>query len=146
MFQFYLLSGILGGPNQQLVEDISKYVKIKYDIIDCFDQDPGFTAKVTFTNTGSRDITGKDFEIYFNNIRMIEFDKIRPHGTDFGDSGLVVHHVNGVLFKLVPKDDFDGFKTSSAVEAEFVSEAWMVGHLRNCWRHHHMLSRCRTLM
>ncbi|ELU16939.1 hypothetical protein CAPTEDRAFT_219964 [Capitella teleta] len=121
-------SGLLALSNNDAIDYLAENLKVKYDVIDNMNIDDGFSAKVTLTNTGDRDIMEKDWELYFNNIRMIEPDKIHPNGIEFGSSGLMVHHVNGVLFKLVPKADFGGFKKSTPVEAVFTSSAWMVAY------------------
>lgn len=99
-------------------------LKIVYEVIDSQTNADKYTAKVTFTNVGNQDITDKQWEIYMNNIRMIE--SARPHGTKFGESGLIVHHVNGVLFKLVPGEEFQGFKMNQPLEATFEAAHWMV--------------------
>lgn len=81
---------------------------------------------MNFTNSGSQSIGNGNWAIYFHHIRMIERQKISPNGTMLGNSGLRVHHYNGVLFWLEPTAEFLGLSPGQTLKIQFIASDWTV--------------------
>ena len=87
---------------------------------------PGFTfdAKITLTNEGTDPISKGDWEIYFYHIRFLAGLRNKPIGIEVGT--VRFYHVNGVLYKFTPEEDFEDLTSGKSMEITFEGENWLV--------------------
>ena len=117
------------SADQDVVDYLSKYLKITYSVIDNFANEwRSFSGELRFTNEGPRnfDSKDKDWTLYFSSIRVMESDSIHPNGTELGTSGLSVYHINGYLHKLAPNEKFKGFVRMEPMVVPFKAKHWIV--------------------
>ena len=122
----YLVSTI---HTQDVVDYLATHLHLQYDVITNEPVDGQFQGKLTFTNTGSDDVSDTTWEIYFCSIRLFEETVLRESdamGVELGDVGIQVFHVDGCLHKLAPTSDFTGFPAGEAVELPFKASHWTV--------------------
>ncbi|GAB2935941.1 beta-N-acetylhexosaminidase [Hafnia psychrotolerans] len=128
-----LMGGMLGGAgsamaDQQLVDQLSQ-LKVNYALQDNQAGEHGThcsvlgadwaacnTATIALTNAGE-EIKGKDWAIYFHNIRRI---------LDVDNDQFTITHITGDLHKLEPTDKFTGFAANQTVSIPIVGEYWQL--------------------
>ena len=82
-----------------------------------------------FFLTGPREVSERDWEIYFCSIRIVQWDTLveGPEvGEELGDCGIEVYHVDGCLHKLVPLNNFQGFRPNETIVMPFTAGDWCV--------------------
>ncbi|WP_291947186.1 family 20 glycosylhydrolase [Chitinophaga sp.] len=77
-----------------------------------------FLSSFTFINTGNKPFPAKNWQLYFNFVRMV-----KP-GQQL--NGVTIEHVNGDLFRVVPGPDFKGIAPGDSLKVNFSSEAWAI--------------------
>jgi len=77
-----------------------------------------FLSSFTFINTGNKPFPAKNWQLYFNFVRMV-----KP-GQQL--NGVTIEHVNGDLFRVVPNADFKGIAPGDSLKVNFSSEAWAI--------------------
>ncbi len=126
--------GLLGmsgmaQADQQLVDRISSQVKVNYAVTDNRGAENGVNcaalgadwascnqAVISLTNDGNA-IEGKDWAIYFHNIRQI---------LKSGNDQFKITFITGDLHKIEPTDKFKGFAAGERVEIPIVGEYWQL--------------------
>lgn len=112
---------------EPIVPYIGDNLQIKYKAVENnYNGDTVSLIEMNFTNSGSQSIGNGNWAIYFHHIRMIERQKISPNGTMLGNSGLRVHHYNGVLFWLEPTAEFLGLSPGQTLKIQFIASDWTV--------------------
>ncbi|ACY85446.1 beta-N-acetylhexosaminidase [Edwardsiella piscicida] len=122
------VSGV-AQADQQLVDSISSQVKVNYAVTDNRGAENGVNcaalgadwascnqAVISLTNDGSA-IEGKDWAIYFHNIRQI---------LKSGNDQFKITFVTGDLHKIEPTDKFKGFAAGERIEIPIVGEYWQL--------------------
>ncbi len=108
----------LSAQSQSTIFD-AKNIKVQWEVIENSHQNKSqFQSAFTFTNTGKTDLPKQGWTLYFNFVRTVD-----PASTT---GGVTIERVNGDLFRLFPKADFQGIKAGNSLRVEFVSSDWVV--------------------
>ncbi|XP_061190279.1 uncharacterized protein LOC133198156 [Saccostrea echinata] len=112
--------------DQHLVDYIAGNLHIRYDVTSNLVNDwQNFTAKITMKNTGTRDISLGNWEIYFFSIRLIQPNDFPfQHGYLLQDCNMKVYHAGGSLFKLTPAGREFSLKSKGNLACTIVAKYW----------------------
>jgi hexosaminidase len=94
------------------------HIGLRWEVVTNHFNGDTFRAALTITNHGEERLPGAGWAIYFNSCR-----KPMP-GSETG--GVVIEHVNGDLFKLVPGPHFGSLAPGVSREIGYVGNLWSV--------------------
>jgi hexosaminidase len=129
MFQHDLIFLGFVASDQELVDNLARYLNIQYDVLDNFANTwKTFDGQLTFTNKGPDIPAGdsKPWSLFFCHVRFMEPDRIRPNGAELGTTGLKVFHVNGCLHKIEPTSTFLGIVRDVPLYIPFRASDWEI--------------------
>ncbi|MBV7533851.1 family 20 glycosylhydrolase [Chitinophaga sp. sic0106] len=103
---------------QQTPYDLSR-LKSSWEVVENnYQGKMQFLSSFTFINNGSNPFPSKDWQLYFNFVRMIKPGQQLP--------GVKLEHVNGDLYRLSPTAEFKGIAPGDSIKVNFASDAWAV--------------------
>lgn len=110
-----------------MVPYIGDNLQIKYKVIENNYEDAiAFLAEMNFINSGDQWIRNGNWTIYLSHIRMVDRENIRANGTLLGNSGLRLHHYNGVLFWIEPISEFEGIGPGQTLTFQYIGSDWTI--------------------
>ncbi|NIG56872.1 family 20 glycosylhydrolase [Chitinophaga sp. Cy-1792] len=77
-----------------------------------------FLSSFTFINTGNKPFPTKDWQLYFNFVRMVKGGEL--------PGNIKVEHVNGDLYRITPTADFKGIAPGDSLKVNMTGDAWAV--------------------
>lgn len=101
---------------QPIVHPSGEELAMKWKVLENnYNSKNEFLSQFTIINSGSSDLSSKNWGIYFNFPRMVNSQSVTGNTTIF--------RVNGDFFRLSPKEDFQ-LSPGDSVKIQFVSGAW----------------------
>ncbi|HEX9296632.1 MAG TPA: family 20 glycosylhydrolase [Polyangiaceae bacterium] len=94
------------------------HLALQWKLVSNYVEDDTFRAALTITNRGAVPLPTRGWAIYFNSCR-----KAKPESVT---GGVAIEHVNGDLFKLVPKADFGNLAPGESREIGYDGVYWAV--------------------
>ncbi|PSL47225.1 hexosaminidase [Chitinophaga niastensis] len=77
-----------------------------------------FLSAFTFINTGNKPFPAKEWQLYFNFVRMVTPGEL--------PGNVRVEHINGDLYRFTPTANFAGIAPGDSLKLAMVGDAWAV--------------------
>ena len=108
----------MSGRSQQRAYPCGRHLGLKWGVVsNHFDGDT-FRATLTITNHGDVSLPGSGWAMYFNSCRKPLPDSVT--------GGVIIEHVNGDLFKLLPSAQFGTLAPGVSRQVVYLGALWAV--------------------
>jgi hexosaminidase len=84
-----------------------------------YEEKGSFISSFILINNSNHDMPSKDWNLYFNFIRMIDSVGLQANVT--------INHINGNFFVLSPKEDFE-LASGDSIRIDFMSADWLMNY------------------
>ncbi|HEY9049659.1 MAG TPA: family 20 glycosylhydrolase [Ohtaekwangia sp.] len=113
-----LVLASVSGYTQSQNADTHK-LKIQWEVIENnYQHTSRFLSAFTITNSSKVDWPASGWTLYFNFIRTVDPASVTGN--------VLIEHINGDLFRLVPRAGFTGIKAGASLRVEFAASDWVV--------------------